>query len=42
LTIACGLLWWKVMERVMGIEYIAGVQLLSANQKVASKVERCV
>jgi hypothetical protein len=31
----------KTVERVMGIEYIAGVRLLSANQMVASKVACC-
>jgi hypothetical protein len=30
------------LERVMGIEYIAAVRILSANQMVASKVTCCV
>jgi hypothetical protein len=33
---------WPEVERVMGIEYIAGVRLLSANQKVAGEVACCV
>jgi hypothetical protein len=33
---------WLEMERVMGIEYIAGAPLLSANQTVASAVVCCV
>jgi hypothetical protein len=33
---------WQEVERVMGIEYIAGVRLLSANQTVADEVARCV
>jgi hypothetical protein len=32
----------RKLERVMGIEYIAGVRLLSANQTVAGKVACCV
>ena len=33
---------WRDMERVMGIEYIAGLRLLTANQTVATKVLCCV
>jgi hypothetical protein len=33
---------WLEVERVMGIEYIARVRLLSVNQTVASKVVYCV
>jgi hypothetical protein len=29
------------LERVMGIEYIAGMRLLSTNQTVVSKVAAC-
>jgi hypothetical protein len=33
---------WLEVERVMGIEYIAGMRLVNAIHGVASEEERCV